>query len=90
MWLEFAQVIASACLGLFGVAVALNGYLFRPVAMPLRLVLVAAGLAMMIPGTLTDVVGLVVIAAIVVLQYLGRKRDADPDADREAGGALPA
>ena len=90
MWLEFAQAVLSACVGLFGVAVALNGFLFRPVMPVLRIVLVAAGLAMMIPGTLTDVVGFAAIAAVVVLQYLGRKRDAGPDADREAGGALPA
>ena len=90
MWLEFAQAVLSACVGLFGVAVALNGFLFRPVMPVLRLVLVAAGLAMIIPGTLTDVVGFAAIAAVVVLQYLGRKRDAGPDADREAGGALPA
>ncbi len=90
MWLEFAQAVLSACVGLFGVAVALNGFLFRPVMPVLRIVLVAAGLAMMIPGTLTDVVGFAAIAAVVVLQYLGRKRDAGPDIDREAGGALPA
>ena len=90
MWLEFAQAVLSACVGLFGVAVALNGFLFRPVMPVLRIVLVAAGLAMMIPGTLTDVVGFAAIAAVVVLQYLGRKRDAGPDTDREAGGALPA
>lgn len=90
MWLEFAQAVLSACVGLFGVAVALNGFLFRPVMPVLRIVLVAAGLAMMIPGTLTDVVGFAAIAAVVVLQYLGRRRDAGPDTDREAGGALPA
>ena len=89
MWLEFAQAVLSACVGLFGVAVALNGFLFRPVMPVLRLVLIAAGLAMMIPGTLTDVVGFVVIAGIVVLQYLGRKRT-DQKADPEPGGALPA
>ena len=88
MWFEFAQVIISACLGLFGVAVALNGFLFRPVAVPLRLVLVAAGLAMMIPGTLTDVVGLVVIAAVVAFQYMGRKRSNDGTVNEDGEVAL--
>lgn len=77
IWLEFAQVIVSACLGLFGVAAALNGFLFRPIPIVLRLVLVAAGLGMMVPGTLSDVLGFVVIAAIVAFQYLGRKRSGD-------------
>lgn len=90
LWLEFVQVILSACLGLFGVAVALNGFLFRPVALLLRFVLVAAGLAMMVPGTLTDVVGLVVIAAIVAFQYLGRKRSGGNAVAEEEAGVLPA
>lgn len=90
LWLEFVQVILSACLGLFGVAVALNGFLFRPVALLLRFVLVAAGLAMMIPGTLTDVVGLAVIAAIVAFQYLKRKRSGGNTVAEEEVEVLPA
>ena len=30
---------------------------------------------MMIPGTLTDVVGLALVAAVVAVQYLGAKRE---------------
>ena len=40
-----------------------------------RIVLVAGGLGMMIPGTLTDVVGLALVAAVVAVQYLGAKRE---------------
>ena len=32
------------------------------------------GLAMLIPGTLTDVVGLVTVGAVVVLQRMGAKK----------------
>ena len=65
----------SALLGLFGIAVALNGFLFkRKVNMVLRLVLIAGGLGMMIPGTLSDVIGLVVVFGICLVQYLVFKR----------------
>ena len=64
----------TALLGLFSVATALNGYLYCKVPVVLRLVLIAGGLCMMIPGLLTDVIGLVVLAAVVVYQYTHGKK----------------
>ena len=64
----------TALLGLFSVATALNGYLYCKVPAVLRLVLIAGGLCMMIPGLLTDVIGLVVLAAVVVYQYTHGKK----------------
>ena len=68
-------MIATSLIGLFGVSAGLNGHLFKKVPMVLRLVIIAAGLAMMIPGTLTDVGGLVVIALVVGFLFItGRKK----------------
>ncbi len=64
----------TALLGLFGVATALNGYFYCKVPAVLRIVLLGAGLCMMIPGLLTDVIGLVVMAAVVVYQYTHAKK----------------
>ena len=64
----------TALLGLFSVATALNGHLYCKVPVVLRLVLIAGGLCMMIPGLLTDVIGLVVLAAVVVYQYTHGKK----------------
>ena len=64
----------TALLGLFSVATALNGYLYCKVPVVLRLVLIAGGLCMMIPGLLTDVIGLVVLVAVVVYQYTHGKK----------------
>jgi len=65
---QVVQIVVSALLGIFGVAAALNGYLFRPIPKGLRLALIIAGLAMMVPGSATDVVGLAVLAAVVLYQ----------------------
>ena len=73
-WWEVVQICVSALLGIFGIAAALNGHLYRKVAWPLRILLVAGGLGMMIPGTVTDLAGLVLVGAIVVYQYLSHKR----------------
>ena len=64
----------TALLGLFGVATALNGYFYCKVPAVLRIVLLGAGLCMMIPGLLTDVIGLVVLVAVVVYQYTHGKK----------------
>ena len=65
----------TALLGLFGIAVALNGFLFKRRVNPLlRLVLVAGGLGMMIPGSASDVVGLVVVFGICFIQWMVFKR----------------
>lgn len=65
----------SALLGLFGIAVALNGFLFkRKVNWAFRILLVAGGVCMMIPGTASDLIGLVAVFGICALQYLVFKR----------------
>ena len=68
------QIGLSALLGIFGIAAALNGHLFRRVPVALRLALAAGGLGMMIPGALTDVIGLAVVALVVAYQCLMNRK----------------
>ena len=73
-WYQVVQIALSALLGLFGVAAALNGHLFRKVPVVLRLALMAGGLCMMVPETLTDIIGFVAVAAVVIYQYVSNKK----------------
>jgi len=75
-WYDVLLISVTALLGLFGIAAALNGHLFRKIPMVLRLALVAGGLGMMIPGLTSDLIGLAVVAAIVVFQYISGKKQA--------------
>ncbi len=72
---QVVQIVISALLGIFGVAAALNGFLFRPIPKWMRLTLIAAGLAMMIPGSATDVVGLAALAVMVLYQKTMAKKN---------------
>ncbi len=72
--LQVAQIVVTSLAGLFGIAVALNGTLFRPVPAIMRLALVVGGLAMMFPDPASDVVGLVLVLGVVLLQYSKSKR----------------
>ena len=78
---EMALVCVTALLGLFCIAAALNGYLFKKINPVLRIVLIAGGLCAMIPGIATDLAGIAVAVAVGAFQYLtAKKREALPAA----------
>lgn len=58
----------SACLGVFLIAVATEGYVYAPLAWPLRLIVAAGALMLMKPGVQSDIVGLVILVVLVFLQ----------------------
>ena len=66
--LEIALIVGTAIIGLFGIGVALNGHLFRPVHLVLRLLFAAAGLLMVYPGHITDAIGLLCIIILCIIQ----------------------
>ncbi|MBP3493072.1 MAG: TRAP transporter permease [Oscillospiraceae bacterium] len=70
------QIGLSSVLGIFGIAAALNGHLIRHIPVVFRVVLAVGGLCMMIPGALTDVIGLAVVALIITYQYFKAKAEA--------------
>ena len=73
--LEIVQICISALCGLFGVAASLNGFFIRKIPVPLRLILFIGGLCMIVPGTVTDIAGLVMIALTALYQHLMQKKD---------------
>ncbi len=73
-WIDVVTISLSALVGLFGIASALNGYLFKKINVVFRILLAGGGLCMMIPGWLTDVIGIVIVGAIVVFQYVWNKK----------------
>ncbi len=72
---EVVQICISSLLGLFGIAAALNGYFQKPIPWPFRILLAVGGIGMMIPGTLTDIIGLVLVGGIVAYQYISAKKE---------------
>lgn len=73
---QVVQICISALLGIFGVAAALNGFLYRPIPALLRVAMAVGGLGMMIPGTATDIAGFVLVVGIVLYQRFSARRTA--------------
>ena len=77
---EFVIIIITSVIGMFAIAAALEGYMLANLNPLLRIVLAAAGLCLIYPGTVTDIIGIVVTAVIFVLQWQtgkGRKEAAN-------------
>ena len=72
--LQVVQICISALLGIFGVAAALNGFLYRTISPLLRLILVVGGLGMLMPGTVTDGTGFVLVVGVVLYPRATAKR----------------
>ena len=72
--LQVIQICVSSLLGIFGVAAALNGYIFGKMNPLFRILMAVGGLGMMIPGTVTDVVGLILVGGIYFFQRMNAKR----------------
>ena len=74
--LQVVIVVATSIIGIFGVASGLNGYLFKPMNPLIRIAMIAAGLLMMDPTVTTDLIGIVLMAAVVLWLYTGSKKKA--------------
>ena len=76
MVIQSVLIVVTSLIGLFGIASALNGFLYRPINPLFRVLLIAGGLGMMIPGNVSDLVGFVIVGGVVVLQRMGAKNGA--------------
>lgn len=72
--LEVVQIVITSLIGIFGVAAGLEGYLRGDMNIVVRICFCVAGLLLIIPSLITDVIGAVVIAGIVLIQVMITKR----------------
>ena len=73
---EVVLICITSLLGIFGIAAALNGFLYMKLNPIFRLAMIGGGLCMMIPGLATDIIGFVVVVGILVIQKMGAKKAA--------------
>ena len=73
---EVVQICITAVVGLYGVASALNGYQYRPIPVLLRVVLLAGGLCIMVPGLLSDIIGILLVGVVMFYQRAAAKKAA--------------
>jgi TRAP-type uncharacterized transport system fused permease subunit len=74
-FLSITQAIITTCIGMFGIAVGLAGYMLRPVKPLFRLLIIAGGLCCVAPKLITDIIGVLIIAFVVIVQILLLRRE---------------
>lgn len=72
--LEVVVICITAVLGIFGVAAGIGGYVFKNMNWMFRIMMIAGGLTLLIPGTVTDLIGIVLIGVVCVADYMSAKK----------------
>ena len=74
VWYEVVLIAVSSFIGMISISVALEGYLIHEVNPVGRILCAAGGLALLIPGTLSDLAGLAALVIVLVAQIIENKR----------------
>ncbi len=78
--LQIVWVTFSAIIGMIGIGAGIIGYWYRKLMWFERIILIGAGLSMIYPETISDIIGLVVLAIMFVIQFIGNKKENEPKA----------
>ncbi len=71
---EVILICATSLIGIFAVSSSLEGYLMHRMSWFERVLSAIGGLLLIYPGLVTDIIGLSLVAIIVILQILTRKK----------------
>ncbi|RKQ19006.1 TRAP transporter permease [Ureibacillus endophyticus] len=72
--LQILWVVVTAIMGMIAIGSAVIGYWYRKLLWFERLVLLAAGLAMIYPESLSDITGLIVFGIMFIVQFLTKHK----------------
>ncbi len=72
--LAVIQISITSLIGMFGISAGLEGYLLNNMPWYQRIASAVGGLLLIDPNPTTDIVGIVIVAAVVVLQFITRKK----------------
>ena len=72
---EVVQICITSLVGIFSVSAALEGYFLHNMSWYERIITVIGGLMLIIPGLLTDVIGVGLVVVVLVIQLLTRKKE---------------
>ncbi len=71
---EVILICITSLVGIFAVSAALEGYFLRGMKWYERVVSAVGGLLLIYPGVVTDLIGLVLVATVLVAQFIGRRK----------------
>ena len=73
--LEIIVIIITSCVGIFALSAGLERYMFRKLRIYETIPLIIGGLLMIYPGVISDSIGIVLVAAVTILQIVSTRAD---------------
>ena len=73
-WYEVLQIVVTATLGMLGVGMALEKFYKQRLTLLEQLLSLAGGLLLIKPGTVTDLIGIALIGAVIAYQVYSEKK----------------
>ncbi len=74
-WYEIVLLVVTALCGIYIISAGMEGYMFKHMSWIERILALVGGLCMIIPGIVTDAVGLALIILVFVIQKIGAKKE---------------
>jgi len=71
---EVILISITSLVGIFAVSASLEGYLIKDMPWYQRIISLAGGLLLIYPGIVTDTIGICLVAVVVLLQIISKKR----------------
>ena len=73
-WYQVIQIIVTSIFGIYGISAALEGYVFKNNGIIERIVYLIAGLTLIVPENITDIIGLTVLIGLSVFDLISAKK----------------
>ena len=73
---SIVTICITAVVGIFGVSAGLSGYIYKRMNPLERILCIAGGITLLIPGTVTDIIGIVLVGIVLVMQKLASNKAA--------------
>ena len=73
MWYDIVLIIITSLVGMFGISAGLEGYMLRSLKLFERIIVIVGGLMLVIPGLVSDIIGLVFMAGVFAYQFVGKR-----------------
>ncbi len=73
-WYEIVLLVVTALCGIYIISAGMEGYMYKKMPWWERILSLVGGLCMVIPGIVTDLIGVALIALVFILQKIGSKK----------------
>ncbi len=74
-WYEIVLLCVTALCGIYIISAGMEGFMYKKMSWFERIIALVGGLCMVIPGIVTDAVGLALIVIVFIIQKIGAKKN---------------